>query len=82
MISSTSVQNFSRRKCFVLKWRHILLRVRKHNQLLEIIDDVTVASFSNQSQQNFVVLFVIPRSISVQNLSKIEQETEVAKNGK
>ena len=32
--------------------------------------------FLNQSQQNFVFLFVIPRGISVQNLSKIGQETK------
>ena len=33
-------------------------------------------SFLNQSQQNFVFLVVIPRDISVQNLSKIGQETK------
>ena len=74
MISSTSVQNFSRKKCFILKWQYNLLRILRQNQILEIIDDVTVSSFCNQSQQNFVSLFVIPRSISVQNLNK-----EVAK---
>ena len=46
------------------------------NRVIEIIDDVTVTSFCNQSQQNFAFLFVIPRSISVQNLSKIRQETK------
>ena len=71
MISSTSVQNFSRRNCFVLKWQHIM-----QNQVFKIIDDVTVTSFCNQSQQDFVFLFVIPKSISVQNLSKIGQETK------
>ena len=54
MISSTSVQNFSRKKCFKLKWQHILLRVLKQNRILEIIDDVTVTSFCNQSQQDFI----------------------------
>ena len=44
------------------------------NQVLKISDYVTVTSFLNQSQQNFVFLFVIPRSISVQNLSKLGQE--------
>ena len=39
-------------------------------------DDVIVTSFLNQSQQNFVFLLVIPRGISVQNLSKIGQETK------
>ena len=53
------------------------------NRVLKISDDDTVTSFLNQSQQNFVFLFVIPRSISVQNLSKIGQETKnLQKNGK
>ena len=38
MISGTSVQNFSRRKCFILR----------QNWVLEIINDVTVTSFCNQ----------------------------------
>ena len=46
------------------------------NQVFKISDDVTVTSFLNQSQQNFVFLFVIPRSISVPNLSKIRKETK------
>ena len=76
MISNISVQNFSRKKCFMLKWQHILLTVLRQNQVLEIIDDVTVTSFCNQAQQNFVFLFVIPKSIPVQNLRKIGQETK------
>ena len=52
------------------------LRILSQNQVLEITDDVTVKSFCNQSQQNFVFLFVISRSISVQNLSKMKQETK------
>ena len=76
MISSTSVQNFSREKCLILKWQHILLRVLRQNRVLEIINDVIVMSFSNQCQQTFVFFFVIPRSISVQNLSKIGRETK------
>ena len=52
------------------------LRVLRQNQVIEIIDDTSVTSLCNQSQQNFVFLFVIPRSISVQNLSKIGQETK------
>ena len=51
---------------------HILSRVLRQNWVLEIIDDVIVTSFYNQSQQNFV----IARSISVQNSSKIGQETK------
>ena len=42
----------------------------------QISDDVIVTSFLNQSQQNVVFLFVIPRGISVQTLSKIGQETK------
>ena len=52
------------------------LRALRQNWVLEIINDVTMTSFCNQFQQNFVVLFVIPRSVSVQNLSKIGQETK------
>ena len=66
MISSTSVQNFSRKKCFILPWQHILLRVLKQNRVLEIIDDVIVTSFCSQSQQNFVFLFVIPNDQNYQ----------------
>ena len=50
------------------------------NWVLESIDDVTVMSLCNQSQQNFVFLFVLPRSISVQNLSKIGQEAKKLQN--
>ena len=76
MIISTSVQNFSRIQCFILPWQHILGRVLLTNWVLKISDDVIVTSFLNQSQQTFVFLFVIPRGISVQNLSKIGQETK------
>ena len=76
VISGTSIQNFSRKKCFILPWQHILLRVPWQNQVIEIIDDVSVTSFCNQSQQNFVFLFVIPRSISVKNLCQIGQDTK------
>ena len=76
MISCTSVQNFSRKKCFILPLQHILLRVLMQNRVIEIIDDVTVTSFCNQSQQNIVFLVVIPRSISVQKLSKAGQSTK------
>ena len=75
MIISTSPQNFSRIQCFILPWQHILWRVLLTNRVLKISDDVIVTSFLNQSQQIFVFLFVIPRGISVQNLSKIGQET-------
>ena len=52
------------------------LKVLLTNRVLKISDDVTVMAFLNQSQQNFVFFFVIPRGISVQNLSKIGQETK------
>ena len=54
-------------------------RVLLTNRVLKISDDVIVTSFLNQSQQNFVFLFVIPRGSSVQNLSKIGQETKSCK---
>ena len=76
VISGTSEQNFSRKKCFILPWQHIPLRVLRQNWVTGIIDDVTVTSFCNQSQQNFGLLFVIPRNTSVQNLSEIRQETK------
>ena len=57
LISSTSVQDFSRMKCFTLPWQHILRRALRQNRVLEISDDVTVTSFLNQLQRNFV-LFV------------------------
>ena len=68
MIGSTSLQNFSRKKCFILKWQHILLRALRQNRVLEIIDDVIVTSLGRH--------FSINLSISVQNLSKIGQETK------
>ena len=46
MITGTSVQNFSRNKCFILPWQHILLRVLRQNWVIEIIDDVTLQSIS------------------------------------
>ena len=76
MIISTSVQNFSRIQCFILPWQYILSRVLLTNRVLKIDDDVTVTSFLNQFPQNFAFLFVIPRDISVQNFSKIGQETK------
>ena len=76
MTISTSVQNFSKIHGFKLPWQHILWRVLLTNWVLKISDDVIATSFINQFQQKFVFLFVIPRSISVQNLSKIGQETK------
>ena len=79
MISSISVKNFSRKKWLILKWQHILLRVLRQIRVLEIIDDVTVTIFCNQFQQYFAFLFVITRSISVQNLRKIGKKRKVEK---
>ena len=45
------------------------------NRVLKINNDVIVTSFLNQSLQNFVFWFVIPKGISVHYLSKIGQET-------
>ena len=44
--------------------------------MLKISNNVIVTSFLSQSQQDFVFLFVIPTGISVQNLSKVGQETK------
>ena len=55
------------------------LRVLLTNWVLKISEDVIVTSFLNQSQQNFVFLFIIPRGISVQNFSKIGQEKRSCK---
>ena len=52
------------------------LRALRQNWVFEIINDVTMTSLCNQSQQNFGFLFVIQRSASVQNLSKIGRETK------
>ena len=71
MISSITVKNFSRKKWLILKWQHILLRILRQIRVLEIIDDVTVTLLCNQFKQYFAFLFVITRSISVQNLRKI-----------
>ena len=76
IIISTSVQSFSKIHCYKLPWQHILWRVLLTNRVLKIRDDVILTSFLNQFQQNFVFLFVMPRGISVQNLSKIRQETK------
>ena len=46
------------------------------NWVLKISYDITVTSFLNQSQQKSAFLFVMPRSISVQKLSKLRKETK------
>ena len=46
------------------------------NRILKISDDVIVTSFLNQSQQNFVFFVSLPTGNSIQNLSKIGQETK------
>ena len=52
IISSTFVQDFSKKKCFTLPLQHILLRVLRQNQVIDISDDAAVTSFFNQSQQH------------------------------
>ena len=53
MISSTSVQNFNRRKCSILPWQHILWRVLRQNWVLEISDDI-IADFNLNKIFTFV----------------------------
>ena len=60
----------------LLPWQHFLGGVLRKDRVFKNSNDVTVTSFLNQSQQNFACLFVIIRGISVQNLSKIGQETK------
>ena len=57
-------------------WQHIFKSALMQNQPIHPSNDVTVTLFLNQSSQNFVFLFVIERGISVQNLSKIGQESK------
>ena len=46
------------------------------NWVLKVSDYIIVTSFLTPSQQKFVFLFAIPIDISVQNLSKLGQETK------
>ena len=66
-----------------MPWQHILLRVLRQNLVLEIINDVTVMSFCNQSQQNFVFFAC---NTNKHLCTKFEQNRkrnkEVARNGK
>ena len=75
MISGTSVQNVSRKKCFILPWQHILFRVLGQNWVIEILMTSCDVIFQSISAK-FCILFVILRSIFVHNLSKIGQETK------
>ena len=49
------------------------------NRVLKISDDVTVTSFLNQSQQNFVFLFAIPRGICAKFEQNRTRNKEVIK---
>ena len=55
---------------------HIAMATHSLKGTFDKSGDDVMTSFLNQSQQNFVFLFVLPRGISVQNLSKIGQETK------
>ena len=68
-------------------WKHSLETALMRNGTIQLSNGVTVTLFLNQSLLNFKVFlevisstslfsFVIPRSISVENLSKIRQETK------
>ena len=56
----------------LLPWQHFLGRALWKDQVLQNSDDVTVTSFLNQSQQNFVIRLEILRCIFVPNVNKIE----------
>ena len=55
MISGTSVQNFSRKKCFILPWQHILLSVLRQNWVPEIIDNKHHCDVILQSVSKFCI---------------------------
>ena len=63
------------------KFLHIAMAIHSFKTtytkfVLKISYDVTVTLFLKQFQQNIAFLFVMLRSISVKNLSKIGQETK------
>ena len=51
----------------LLPWQHFLGRVLRKDQVLQNSNDVTVTSFLNQSQHNFVILSEILSFIFEQN---------------
>ena len=51
----------------LLPWQHFLGRVLRKDQVLQNSNDVTVTSFLNQSQYNFVILSEILSFIFEQN---------------
>ena len=55
----------------LLPWQHFLGRALRKDRVFQNSNDVTVTSFLNQSQQNFVILLEILSCIFVPNLSKI-----------
>ena len=75
LISGTSVQNFSEKMLYIAMVTPFL-SVLRQNWVLEIIGDFSVTSFCNQSQRNFLFLFIIPKRIFLQNWSKIGRETK------
>ena len=55
----------------LLPWQHFLGRALRKDRVLGNSYDVTVTSFLNQSQQNFLILLEILSCTFVPNLSKI-----------
>ena len=82
MVSGTSVQSFSRKKCFIFPWQHILLRVLRQNRVPEIIDDVTVRLFSAQSKKNCIFVCNTENHLCTKFEQNRTRNKEVAKNGK
>ena len=52
-------------------WQHFFGRMLRKDRVLENSNDVTVTSFFNQSQHNFVILLEILSCTFVPRLSKI-----------
>ena len=79
MTSGTSVQNFSRKKCFLLPWQYTLLRVLRQSKVLQITDDVILQSISTK-----LCIFVCNTNKHL--CTKFEENRtrnkEVCKNGK
>ena len=56
----------------LLAWKRFLGRVLNRDRVFQNSNDVTVTSFTSQSQQNFVIMFEIFIWTTLLNLSKVE----------
>ena len=57
MISSNSLQSFNRKKCFILKWQHILLRSWATVSLVHKFTSLTQDDEENRTRQNTVIYY-------------------------